>query len=392
MNVGIINFHFSINFGAVLQCLALTEYIKKLGHSPLVIDYEPEYIRQQQSPFPSPFYYGKWAFIEYKDAKTWTKIKHIVIRFIHAIVDYRYFYIKIKRRRIWRSYIKQNLPLTKRYNNYLELLENPPIFDAYITGSDQVWNPKVTHANLDPAYFLDFTKGSVVKLAYAVSPCQIDIHKYREEVTNYLRTFNGVSLREGQFSVFFQECYHNKVEICIDPTLLLKKDDYLKYEEKEDTLPSHYILIYGFIDRSNPTLICNIAEDISKYTGYQIIDISLEKIITPKNTKWEKSISVGKFLYYLHNADYIVTNSFHGTAFSLIYQKNFWSIEKALTASRVHELMLKLNLSERLVSKYDVNLVNDTIEKIIDYDHVDELLGEFRKKSENFILNSLSTV
>ncbi len=382
--VGIINFHFSNNFGAVLQCIALQEYIRSKGKEVLVINYQPEYIRQQQEPFPNPVYFAKWALHEFSDSNIKNKIIHTVIRSAHALYMLKDAALKRKRNIVFSEYISKHLKLSQRYNNYKMLETNPPECDVYISGSDQVWNPKVTYSDLDPAYFLQFVPDTNVKVAYAVSPCQLDVKKFEKKLVSYLKGFNYVSLREKQLLFDLSQVCNKRISVCIDPTLLLAKESYLGYEE-EILDEGEYILTYGFKDGKKPNVLNSVAKYIANETGLKVIDISLEDVKFDFSIIKRRVLSPGQFLMYIKKAKYVVTNSFHGTAFSIVYHKNFWSIEKKVTASRMKELMYLAGLSSRLLTDYDSTKIKNDLNSDIDYHLVEELLDEMRNSSKDFL-------
>ena len=389
MKVGLINFHFSNNFGAILQCLALKKYITKKGNEVIVVDYQPEYIVQQQSPFPNPITYGSWAAHEYENASLINKWFHIFKRSAHAIYQWKDAIKSKKRNSVFKKYMQRTLVLSKTYKTYKDLESNPPICDVYISGSDQVWNPKVTRADLDEAYFLRFAPNGKKRIAYAVSPCQLDVDKYQHKLKTYLADYDMISLREKELLTELKEVSGKDMCVCIDPTLLLKAEDYEEYEIVPVDIPEEYILVYGFKDGNRPKLLGQIADYISQKTKLPIIDISLEQVYVPKYARAKKTVSPGEFLGYIKKATYVITNSFHGTAFSIIFHKNLWSLEKAVTASRVRELMTVAGLEDRLISKFDVQKIEKGLSNNIDYGQVEEKIGTLVKSSKDYLDRAL---
>lgn len=384
MKIGIINFHCSNNYGAVLQCLALQDYLTIRGHDCYVIDYEPRYIIQQQIPFGNPFFFATWAKKEYSESNFFLKIYKMFLRTGHCIYNYRYAITRKRRNSHFRSFCKANLKMTSIYTNNAAIESNPPIFDVYVSGSDQIWNPKVTYSRLDSVYFLNFAPNNKKKIAYAVSPCQLEISLYKDELSYYLNKYTAISLREKDKLNELQKITHNNIETMIDPTLLLEKTNYSKYEDNSIKLPKSYVLIYGFSTKENPWLLSDIASDFAEQDKLPIFNISIEPILVRKGIKNYPSLGPGQFLTFVKNADFIVTNSFHGTAFSIIYEKNFVSVEKKITASRMGELMTQLNLSDRLINCYDDKLLDNIKKTPINYSKIRKIISEYKKKSDFF--------
>ena len=390
MKIGVINYHFANNFGASLQCIALCEYLRKLGNDVIVIDYRPRYIREHQKPFPNPFYYAKWGYDEFNVSGIASQIKHAVIRGGHIIIDYKDAYQRYKRNKVFEKYMIENQNLsTQEYLSYKSLQTEFPKCDAYITGSDQLWNPTITHGQLDPAYFLMFAPYNSKKIAYAVSPCQLNADKHKEELVKYLDNLTSISIREAEKKLDLEKIANRRIEICIDPTLLLDSKDYEKYERNDKLPNSEYILVYAFKDTKNPDLIQKIVKQAEHTFKIPVYDISLEKISLPSFVKKVDCVSPGNFISFIKNAKFIITNSFHGTAFSIIYRKEFCSVVKSITASRMSELMLSLELDDRLITEYNQVRVQKCFENKVKYFEANACISEFREKSVSFLANSL---
>lgn len=388
MRVGLINFHFVHNYGAVLECVALKKHIESLGHNVTVIDYRPDYMEQQFAVFPSPIKFAKWAQKDYANSSKLYRFYRMLRRAVQAL--YRYKTIKIRKNRMaaFEPFIQKNMNLTKRYHTLNDLQKNPPECDVYISGSDQIWNPYVT-AGIDPAYFLTYGSVTTKRIAYAVSPCQLNVKEYSSNLKKYLANYDAISLRERELCDELEMIYNKKIEVCIDPTLLLSADDYSKIEEPPKKMPQDYILVYGFIDRDNPELLGKCASYISKETGMKIIDISLDTVSFPSPVIHLDALTPGEFLSYIKNAEYIVTNSFHGTVFSAIYRKSFWSVEKYSTASRMTEFMNKIGLADRLVTEFRESIIDRAIKIKPDYKFLDETLACLKEQTNRFLTKVL---
>ena len=389
MKIGLINFNCSNNYGAVLQCVALQKYLESCGHDVIVLDYCPTYLIQQQIPFPNPFFFFSWAWFEYKKAPLLKRIIKSLIRFLNSLLKWRYFYIKIKRNKEFNSFRKKELNLSKnRYVLYKELLSNHDKCDAYIAGSDQIWNPHVTHSRLDGSFFLAFAEKESIKIAYAASPCQLKIADYRDDLINLFNGLDFISIREKEKMQDLQGLTDKKICLVKDPTFLLGKTDYLSLEQSL-VIPEKFVLVYGFLDGTNPKLLGNVANYISKLFSLPIIDVSFDCLNIPCKRKWLKTINPGNFLYLINKATIVVTNSFHCNAFSLIYQKNVIVTEKKITGSRMRDLMESVGLSNRLFDSYDEQALNKAIFSNIDYQKISKIINRDVLSSVDFLSNSL---
>lgn len=383
MIIGTINFHFAHNFGAVLESVALKEYLEKKGHQVIAIDYRPEYLEQQYAVYPNPFAFARWAAKDYTESPVTYRLYRMSRRFIQAFMYYKDAELRKKRSQLFEAYVKNNMNLTRRYRTIEDLKKEPPTCDVYISGSDQIWNPMVT-AGIDEGYFLNFGDFSARKIAYAVSPCQLNVEKYKNKLAPLLMAYEKISLREEQFICDLSEMSNAPIENCIDPTLLLDESDYQKYMVKPEMSFKEYILVYGFDDKLSPKLLNDITSMVSMKTGCKIIDVSMDGRKRIDSAINLEVVSPGEFLYYVKNARFVVTNSFHGTVFSIIYNKKFVSVSKSGTSSRAGELLASLGLNDRMTAISDERTSHALVDDDIDYHEVHKRLMKLRKKSELF--------
>lgn len=350
--IGTINFHRAINYGAVLQAYALNESIKKLGGNPVTLDYKNPHIEKLYDP----------NNINYKNFKG----------FISSLLTYNR---KKKKKQAFERFREKYL--TSYNANNLETLETAN-FKCFITGSDQVWNYNMTQ--FDKAYFLDFVTDSSKKNSYAASfgfECIPD--EYLEEYKKLLENFNNISVREEQGAVIINDLLGRQVESVLDPTMLLSLDDWSNisqiHKNQED-----YILIYTLA--TSQTLF-DFAANLAHKTNCKIIYISdaLRKRI---KATYAIGVSPEEFLGLFKDAKYIITNSFHGTAFSINFNKPFF-VEMlpppAIVNSRLENILDIFDLRSRKI----INGNSDNIFKDIDYTAVNEKLEIERQKSLDFL-------
>ena len=246
MKVGVITFHSANNYGAVLQTWALQKVLKDLGTTPGVINYHPDIIDGLYDPMK----------LKKGLARELLKLK-VYLRNRDSIVRYNKF----------RSFLRTRLNLIGDYRTYDELLNARLNLDAYITGSDQVWNPTHT-GGYDPAYYLEFAQPGSRKISYAASlGTDYIVSKYREPMEKALKSFTAISVRERSVRDAISELSGKPVEVVLDPTLLLKREAYDEIKVKSH-YKQPYILVYSI--EKNPQLF-ELANKISVSLGMPIL-------------------------------------------------------------------------------------------------------------------------
>lgn len=270
---------------------------------------------------------------------------------------------------------------TRVYYNFDELKTDAPEADLYITGSDQVWNPLIS---FDPAYYLLFGNKYAQRASYAAS-IGIDRipNQYEKEFVERVNTIKYKSVRENSAQKLL-ESYGITSEVTLDPTLLLEKKDYDAIAE-EPRISEPYVLLYLLIMPDDvETYLENLRKEFPKHIFVSI----------PGNT-WAKKIGdvemadIGpkEFVGLIKYADAILTTSFHGTVFSIVYRKKFMAVLPNATGGRISSILQELGLNKRIASKTsDVK----NIKSEINYDNVEMVLGEKRRESYEYIKKIVS--
>lgn len=335
MKVGILTFHRALNYGAVLQALGLVKTVEKLGKEATIIDYRCKTIED-----------------DYKNIKI--EKGSVIKDIVNSMLSYS---TRKRKKNSFRMFCNNNLNLSsKAYYSKEDLLKLNEECSTFITGSDQVWDDKC--ANFDEAFFLTFVNDSSKKNSYAASFAFGELPKGLEcEYKNRLEDFNSISVREEKGKDIFSTLLNKNIHIDLDPTLLLDKEEWMSYTEKS-TESEKYILIYTV---NQPRELFSYAEELSKNTGYKLIYIndSLKKKV---NAEYRRGVSPSEFLTLFANAEYVLTNSFHGTAFSIIYEKKFIveiNSKKNKINYRSKNLLSMLNLENRILD--GTNNIRDNI-------------------------------
>ena len=367
MKIKTITCHQVYNYGASLQAHALMYYLSELGHEVEIIDYMPDYIRKHISI---------WDI-----GPRWKKNIFIRLAYYSYVVPQRLCQKESRKR--FDEFTRNFLKLTKRYNSLQELVDDTPTADVYFCGSDQIWNPTINNG-LDPAFYIDFASDKSMRASYAASFSVSEIpEKDRDFIAGMLKKIDFISVREKTgVSIIEQLNIGKKAVNVLDPVFLPPFEHWqsMTYTPKYN----NYILVY---DQENNKTIKSLAIALSKKTGKKIIAF---KGLFPRDYADIKIKQSGPidFISLIANADYVITNSFHCSAFSIIFGREFYVVPRThqKVNSRMADLLETLNIRNRMINSID--LLNNS--EIIDYDSVYERLCSLRKLSYDYIDKVLS--
>ena len=356
MNIGILTFHNTINYGAVLQTYALQKSLEKMGHNVRIIDYKNQRVAGNIS---KPY---------------WRSYRNPFKYFNDTII---YNSNQVKRKKIITfsdNFIKKTMAANR--DNIAEIAKE---FELVFVGSDQVWNDGIT-AN-DDTYYLDFVPKEK-RCSYAAS---IGGNKIPEEniprVRKLLSGFKAISVREATAAeALKQQLDINSVRV-LDPTLLLKSEEYINIAAKR--LPESYVLLYMLI--YSDTLL-ESAKKMARKMGVPVYCInSGEKCVSGVVDK--STAGIEEWLALFLNADFIFTNSFHGTAFSINFRRNF-NVElppaKINAGSRIADILKLFNIEDRIISNCGVN------GNKIDFSEIESVISKERNASLEFIRQTIN--
>lgn len=354
MKVGILTFHRATNYGAVLQCYALQKVLEQNGYKVEVIDYENDFFKKFYSPF-------------YLEKLTLKKFGYMIYAFKP----------KMERNKVFANFRNKFLKLSQPYNK-TTISNADGMYDAIIVGSDQVWNLEQSQG--DNNYLLSFVKLSK-RLSYAASfgitelpPDQISL--YRKELQQYDR----ISVREKSGCEIVERLGCKNSSINLDPTLLLEKENWAEVTGSVHHDLGRYICVY----KINVSKTYEFAEELSRKTGLKVIVIKPDKTC-PVHFIKEKYASPCDFLRLIENAEYVITDSFHGTVFSLIYERQFITcLDKRINNknTRIIELLESYSLGNRVVDNLDEV---ESIHSVIDYDIIKETMRANRAESLEYL-------
>ena len=360
--IGILTFHCAHNYGAVLQCYALQEYISQLGFYVEIIDYCPKYLIEPYSIF---------KFNRVLCLNPIKMAKNIIWEII-------LLYKRYKRHVGFDLFIKNAL---KRSNRVIDgKISND--YDIYIIGSDQVWNSEITNG-YDKIYwgYFPFIKENRIYATYAASMESSNLNsKQIQFIKNALNNFDQISVRENKLVELLSPITKNKITQVIDPTLLVDISVWNKIIIKPN-ITQKYILVYQV--RWNEHTI-KIAKKLAKQINAEILELSAYVDRNCLANKYQTK-SPGEFVGLIKHAECIITTSFHGTAFSIIYNKPFYTIKlNDNRDSRSTSILTALGLENRILS-----LTDNPIFENINYKNVNNILKGLKLQSQNYLDNIL---
>ena len=352
--INILTFHRAINYGAVLQCYALYTALLQMGYDVKVIDYNPKVMRKNRRLF---------AFSD-------------IVSFLYSI---KMLKSKLFAIRNFNNFLTTNLQIIS-IQNILSSSKNSD--DIIIIGSDQLWSPRI-NSGFDKYFWGNF-RHDLNKITYAVS-MGTDHSLSREDmslVKHYLTNFKAVSVREDSLKQELLKCgYTKNIQIVLDPTLLLNVSDYDKILEPVND--KDYIFYYEI--RHDPS-VKKFLYSLAKQLNCQIIALLGPKI-KYSDVEYTRlshgDVSPGRFIGLIKNAKCIVTSSFHGTSFSIIYRKDFYSLVHK-DNDRALNLLNSLLLEDRMV-----NAANNIKFSPVNYDLANAKLIDLVNDSKKFLTENL---
>lgn len=379
MKVGIITILKVNNYGAELQAYATQAVLKKLGYDAEIIDYlfykNPKHKKTKASaplfPFSIKCTLKEWIYPK--------------ISIIKSLLNREALKLRAKK---FDDFHKENTSLSTTYCSIDKLYAANLNYDVYVTGSDQVWNPGI-YSSIAP-YFLTFAPEGKKKIAYASS---FGVEHIPDYAINYykewLRSYDAIGVREKNALKLVEAIANVKATLVLDPTLLLTKSDWDKVSKPINTeMHGDYILLY---ELTPCPYILDLAYYLSKEKGLQIVRICKDAHKQDKDGNIINIIDAGpaEFLSLFSKASLIITNSFHGTAFSINFQKDFYTVLslRKKNNSRQRSLLELFGLTERLIM--EGSPLSDVSKMSIDYTYANQRLNEERNKSIHYLQQAI---
>jgi polysaccharide pyruvyl transferase WcaK-like protein len=379
MKIGIMTFWWSEdNYGQILQCYALQRYLRDVGHDAYLIRYSIKDI--VKTP----------VLMKILKAANLIRLARFILRKIRIALLNKENERNPRNFETFRNkYIKQS---EKIYNSYQELSDNPPEADVYIVGSDQVWYKATSNLSINSfyqkAFFLDFGSRDIVRIAYAASFSRSTVDpQIVKSINYYLNKFKYISVREEEGLEICQQCGIQNVEISPDPSILLAKDDYrMLYKDiNKKEITKEYCFVYVLANKCNVSI-----KEIHKWAKEKKINI----IYVTGNSKYDKYKkyypNIPEWLHLIDNAEYVITNSYHGMIFSLIFNKRFVAIPLSgikyeTMNTRIYSIANQFGLQDRILEQGDAEKINELLNTEIDYSLINEEMARFSNKGKCFL-------
>ena len=369
MKVAIITILDNTNYGTYLQALATGMAIRALGHEVEII----RYTRESMTPRGN-----SRQILKDRGALRWFNrcvLKHKGRK--------RTFELRAKDLDFLSSY----LPMTREYVGFDQLKDDPPKADVYLTGSDQVWNSYYNHGT-DRSFYLDFAPEGATRVSYAASIGMPEFPASEvENVVRLLGKYKDITVRETAAKEILAKLGIAS-EVVLDPTLLLDKAAWANMASLYAFTESEpYLLTYSVEYGKENSIIKHYARQIARKEGLKIYHITYSGM--PKDNYYDKVFSYAtpdQFLNLMLHASFVVVSSFHGTAFSVNFNKPFLTVSPKRFNSRIESLLNIIGLQSRIVS--DCNCQVERIGRI-DYSVVNGILDEERRKSMGILSGML---
>ena len=351
IKIGILTYHYAINYGAVLQAYALREMINSFeGYEVEIINYIPDgYVYY-------PYEYGVEGRDKFKEkrnkfGKFITSYLNVKEKVEHVVDGYGYDYICV--------------------------------------GSDQVWNVALRE-NVDLEYFLPNINNNTKCISYAASigtnVNEINIDLFR----NHLAKFQSISLREDEgYQEFIKNKCFKECEIVLDPTLLLNSENFESLMSVKERFSGRFIFFFWYDNDDNLYKVAEFVNMLSRMYSIPIVHsvFNAPQYLFTENSQCMMYEGVEDFLWYLKNAEYVVTNSFHGLALSILFEKKLYIYIAELRRSRLDNLVKMFGLENRVIDHY---ILAKEIDWDINYDEIKKRLNIERMKSIDYLRSAIN--
>lgn len=332
LKIKTITCHDVYNAGATLQAYALMRYLSDLGHDVEIIDYQPEFMT------------GGLGFFAVNNPRF---KKNLAVKALYLLAKSPSRALYLWRKWRFDAFARRHLPLTqKRYTSNAELQADPPIADVYFAGSDQIWNPSLDNGR-DPAFYLDFAPMGAIRASYAASFAVDEIPaSCQDKIANLLSGLDFISVRESSGAHLAASLDGRDAMQVMDPVFLHDRNFWDQFAaDASINIPKgeRYVLVYDF-DR-NP--------GIEKFAKKLALERQAKVYSLFKNGSDRRlaNASPRDFVRLIQQAECVVSNSFHATAFSVLFGREFFVFNRTEGINtRMRDLLSLLRLEQRLLS------------------------------------------
>ena len=383
LTVGLMTMHKVLNYGSALQTYALQEVVEELGYKVEIIDYEYPNIEHK-------LYWEFWGSKKIHPHSLSRRIFNKLSEIVKDICSKKRVSSKEKFFSFYQTFYHLS---SEQYPTRYWLGKKAPVYDIYLTGSDQVWNPK--YIGYDTSFMLSFVQGVQPKISYASSFSMAEVpEQYMDCYRHELSKYSKISVRERSGVDIVKSLLKQEVEVTCDPTLLLNKEQWLKMAESSVCeIDEPYMLIYILDYAYNPYPdIFHIIEDVHKKLNLKIVVLNgkINEYMKTHQANCINNAGPIDFVKLFSSASYIITTSFHGTAFALNLNIPFVSIVKNRDEgvdSRIFHLLTMVGAEKHAL------LYNESVEHI-EYtntfnESIADNLQKIRSQSFSYLENAL---
>lgn len=359
MKIGILTYHRAENYGALLQAYALKTYLQSLGHEVGFVDYWPDYHND---------YFKIFSLQRFIEAGLRSKLVQLYYLFFWGIVR--------NRRKInLQEFMHKQLGLSSKpkYRTSDDFCDE---FNIVFYGSDQIWRKQgmKSFPGFDFWYW-GSENIKAKKVVYAASMGNLNVTDVeKESIVSHLKHFDFISVREDSLKSLLNSLSVSS-ELVIDPVFLLGADEWIKLITKTKPVKKGYILLYNLLGNGETV---RFTEKLAKEKNLKIIEVTKKYVPFALGGRYNYTANVEQFLSLIYYADYVVSNSFHGVAFSIIFNKQFYSVGMGDKASRVISLLKMIGMDNRYT-------VDGKFLDNIDYKQIGKFLDNYITSSKNYI-------
>ena len=382
--IGILTFQRIENYGAALQCFALWYFLNEHGYNTEIIDLltpeHSQYVKSNNAIRVHKHRHPIWSLAR--------SCYRSVLSNWHILCHHHDLAVRRKRFEDFFSLSSYS----RRYSGFDEIVDDPPIYDIYITGSDQTWNPNICFDW--EAYFLTFAPKGAKKIAYAPSIALSDIpSNFQKYMQLWLKDYSALSCRELSGVEIIKRLTGINAEHVADPTFLLTQEQWTDLANIPDKKAGPYILCLWFCGGAELKNKIAFSKDLKNITGKRVVILPTPGCSFPSPPELEVIFDAGpkEFIGLIINADMVLTNSFHGTVFAAFFATSFYVfLRNDAIDDRMISLMHLLEIENRIVD----SLTSDKADEIaqclpIDRNTLNDNLAKFRNKSIQFLLHAL---
>lgn len=348
--------HHVLNFGATLQSYALQETLQTMGHDSRLILLRDE--REKKPP---------------------KALKKRVRYYFQKLYRFLHRRAVLKGEETFNTFFLKYHKTTPQYESFAALKKNPPKGEVYLSGSDQVFNP----AGIEPVFFLQFGDKDTKRISYAGSVSVQNVPENAKEVfRRYLADFDRLSIRESESLPLISAYYDKNVEVHVDPSYLLAKEEWEKLCADSERKPfkKPYILVYVLY---RPLWLNDYLKKLHKETGYEIVTVQYDMYRRIYGTKTVRDAGPLDFVNLIRGAEMVIASSYHGCVFSTIFRKPFYAVVNPKSPARIRSMLKLFRLTDRELSE------ETTADFNVDYTYFEEALPKEIARAKKYLKEAI---